>query len=157
MNNDRLGGFLELARQYSQRFTELEQHEWKLNYSVWALLAGSAYLLVNHDPKIKDSLSWLGLITILAAPAIFHGIALFVLHGQMEYWRRGRNHWRDQAVNAIEGTSLDNRDPALPDWFWQRRFPKRYGRSLMDWIWLVWELMVTFGISAAGILLWKLS
>jgi hypothetical protein len=40
----RVNGLLEMASQHMKRFRELEEIEWKINFSIWALLGGLAYV-----------------------------------------------------------------------------------------------------------------
>jgi hypothetical protein len=45
---------LDLAKQHIQRFHQLENIEWRINFSVWAFVGGIAYFAVSGKVEILE-------------------------------------------------------------------------------------------------------
>jgi len=128
----RISGLLELASQRMKRFRELEEIEWKLNFSIWALLGGLAYVWVTGHVTVPEWLkSPCAFIVMPIAAMLPHAVALIMLHKQEQTEAKSRNHYRDQAERLVS--------EAIP----KEKF--RYLGCLRrrDWIWIGWELFVT--------------
>ena len=79
----RIGGLLEMASQHMKRFHELEEIEWKINFSIWALLGGIGYLWVTGHMTMPTWLKSPRVFLVAPIPAmLLHGIASFMLHRQ---------------------------------------------------------------------------
>ncbi len=132
----RVSGLLEMANQHMKRFRELEEIEWRINFSMWALLGGLAFLWVSGKMTAP------GWFTLLKNPCVFllapipamlvHGGALFMLNKQQQAQAKLRNHYRDQAEELLS-------KPIDKD-----KFQNVGGVRWRDWGWIGWALLVTF-------------
>jgi hypothetical protein len=139
----RVTGLLELARQQMQRYHELEELEWKINFSVWTLLGGVAYLWVVNVklPLPAVLMSKPGAYLLLPIPAMaIHGLALSMLHQQQAERARARDDYRRLAGEILGAPVPDKAKPS-------KHYRWRYFR------WLGWDLIVTFVIGAAVVFL----
>jgi hypothetical protein len=142
-----VSGLLELASQHMTRFHELEELEWKINFSVWALLGGLAYVWgaskLTPPTWIKSPL---GFILIPLPVVLLHGAAVFMLNVQHRISAEMRNHYRDQA-DALLRVNPDLQPPHT----------KPYGRFLglrwRDFYWNSWFMLVTFLLADAVLFL----
>jgi hypothetical protein len=137
MDDDkRVSGLLEMASQHMKRFRELEEIEWKINFSIWALLGGFAYLWVTAKITEPTWFTWLRKpYVFLLAPiptVLLHGAALFMLHKQQQAEAKRRNHYRDQA------------EAFLSKEIHKDKFQYLGGIRGRDWRWIGWSLLVTF-------------
>jgi hypothetical protein len=133
----RLSGMLELARQHTQRLAELEQEEWKINFSLWALLGGVAYLHVNgHVPAPR----LVFLVVGGCLTAGMHAVALYRLCRQQEKHRIDRHYWRMEAAKLIGVQLPASANVQAQYWLGLRR---------SDLGWLLWEVIVTIAIAGA--------
>lgn len=140
----RISGLLEMASQHMKRFRELEEIEWRINFSIWALLGGLAYLWVTGHMIVP---AWLkSPCVFLLAPILamlLHGAASFMLHKQEQTEANFRNHYRDQAEELL-GKSI-TKDKFRDVWGLRGRY----------WLWIGWELFVTLILSEAVLLLMR--
>jgi hypothetical protein len=141
----RVSGLLETANQHMQRFHDLEQIEWKINFSVWALLGGLAYLWAAGKnvitPELLRSPRAPFLVPLL--PMAVHGSALFMLNRQQ---REVASRCKDARYLANQLLRLESaKGPTEKKYLFNIRW--------RDVRWIVWNLLVTFMITAAVILL----
>jgi hypothetical protein len=133
----RVSGLLEMASQHMKRFRELEEIEWKINFSIWALLGGLAYLWVTGRMTAPPWFAWLSNpYVFLLAPIpmmLVHGVALVMLNRQQQGQSKLRNHYRDQAEELL----LGNVTP-------KAKFEYAGGIRWRDWAWIGWDMLVTF-------------
>lgn len=138
----RVSGLLEMASQHMKRFRELEEIEWRLNFSIWALLGGLAYLWVNGRMTLPP---WLiGPCVHLVAPIPImaaQGLVLFMLNRQEQAEAFRRNFYRDQAGELLSAT--------IP----KTMFKRVGGIRGRDWVWIGWALLVTFMLSESVLFL----
>ncbi len=140
----RITGLLEMASQRMKRFRELEEIEWKLNFSIWTLLGGLAFLWVTGHMTMPAWLKSPCAFLLAPIPALLpHGVALFMLHRQEQTEAKFRNHYRDQAEELLS--------KVIP----KVKFQYVGGLRYRDWIWMGWELFVTFTLSEAVLLLMR--
>ena len=141
-DKDRVVGFLELARLNLQRFRELEDIEWRINFSAWAFVGAIGYLWVTA----KLPADWLfePPYPFVIAPvivALTHGISLYKVNRQMDEQRLFRERWRSNAEELL-GVSV------------RAGVPRRYwGLRRSDWSWIVWEVLVTVLLLGAALLM----
>jgi hypothetical protein len=143
MDDDkRVAGLLELARQHMQRYHELEEIEWKINFSVWGALGGFAYLLTTKNLTmpawLKERRPVVGITLIVLA---IHGIALYQLNRQQQKNAILREGYRDHSDEILAHTR-----PVYAPW-------RLLGVRWTDWAWIAWDLAVTLAILAALVLL----
>ena len=137
----RISALLEVAHQYMERFRELEDIEWRINFSIWGLLAGLAYLWMTGRATIPQVLNGRIVFLLLPLPVILvHGIALLKLNIQQQEYAMACDECRTQVAEA-----LGSKPP--------KQHTRRIGIRRRDWEWIIWDLTVTYGISAAVIFL----
>jgi len=138
----RVTAFLEMARQHMQRFHELEEIEWKINFSVWALIGGFAYLWVTGHMTTPVWLKGLRAFLIVSIPVMLvHGLALLMLNRQHQTEAKFRNDYRDRAAELLGKPILEKRPHYIGGIRWR------------DWRWIGWSLLVTFGMTASVVFL----
>jgi hypothetical protein len=132
---------LDLAKQHIQRGRELEDMEWKINFSIWALLAGIAYLWLSAHLKVPE---WVRLgsplMTLLPLPLI-----ITFVHASAMWWfafrskREGalRDDYRRKILKLLN----------LP----VEGYPTRPWRRFM-WIWAV-AITLILGIGVVTLVL----
>jgi hypothetical protein len=140
-DKDRLSGMLELGRQHTQRLAELEQEEWKINFSLWALLGGVAYVYDNGRVPAPHLVFLIGGICLAAG---MHAVALYWLCRQQEKRRIDRHYWRMQAAKLLGVPQLGSASTDVKYWL---------GLRGSDLRWLLWEVTVTIAIAVAVALL----
>ena len=138
----RLAGLLELAKQQRSRFHELEQIEWRINFSVWASLGGLAFLWANGHLAAPAWLLSPRAYLLAIAPTVIHGLAVIKLNQQQ------------QQLSALARRSWTITDALLeidiPPVSTTRR---HFGLRIRDWYWVGWDLVVTASLSVAVVLL----
>lgn len=140
----RISGLLEMASQHMKRFHELEEIEWKINFSIWALLGGVAYLWVTGHMTMPAWLKSPCVFLLAPIPAmLLHGVASFMLHKQEQTEAKFRNHYRDQAEELV-GKSIPKDE-----------FHSLCGLRGRYWRWIAWEVVVTLALSEAVLLLMR--
>jgi hypothetical protein len=138
----RVSGLLEMARQHMQRFRELEVIAWRINFSVWALIGGLAYLWVNGHMTPPPWLMRPCAPLVVPMPAmVLHFVVLFMLNRQEQTEAKLRNHYRDQAEELL-GKAID-----------KSKFRHVGGIRLRDFVWIGWCLIVTFILAASVLFL----
>jgi hypothetical protein len=146
MDDDkRSATLLDLARQHMQRFNELEQIEWKINFSVWGFFGGLAFLWVNSHMAVPDSLTKHSIIFVLLAPLpalLFHGLALYWLNVQQQEQAELRDKYRQLTVELL-GQGVPTKIT----------LERHGGVRRRDWKWIGWDLLVTFVIALVAIFL----
>jgi hypothetical protein len=144
-DDKRVSGLLEMARQHMTRFRELEELEWRINFSIWALLGGFAYLWVTGKVTKPMWFGWLSepcIFLLAPIPAMLvHGVALFMLNQQQRRQAKLRNHYRDQAEELVSKPIQKDESPNL---FFIR---------FRDWCWIGWALLVTFMLAESVLFL----
>lgn len=146
MNDEqRVSALLEMARQYMQRFHELEEIEWKINFSVWALFGGLAYLWVNAKSMTTPGLlkGRYAFLLVLFAVGL-HGLALFMLNRQERQIASLRDNRRDDAARLV-GIAVQEYEPHYVG-----------GIRWRDWGWIAWNLIVTATMATAVVFLMRL-
>lgn len=131
----RVSGLLEMASQHMKRFRELEEIELKINFSIWALLGGFAYLWVTGKVTAP---TWFALLSkpyvFLLAPIpvmALHGLALFMLNQQQQGHAKLLNHYRDQAAALLSEPIQKDQSKYVGSIRWR------------DWAWIGWDVLVT--------------
>jgi|SRR5215468_1013494 len=134
----RLAALLDLAKQHMERCRQLEEIEWRINFSVWALLGGIAYLWGNGHVK---SPAWIQSRWAL----IVFPLSVMFIHGWATVWfwfrHRSEARLRDgyrRDISTLLGTKKD--------------YPDR-GLTLRDVLWMIWHWVVTLTLAAAVILI----
>ena len=91
----RVSALLELAKQHATRGRELEDLEWRVNFSLWALLTATAYLWMNA--KLKAPGWMLEYVWALPLGMLFvHAIAMYwFAHRSKEEGQRREDYKRD--------------------------------------------------------------
>jgi hypothetical protein len=139
----RTRGLLEMASQHMERFHDLEEIEWKINFSIWALLGGIGYLWVSGHMTIPAWLKSPCAFLVAPIPAmLLHGLASFMLHMQEQTEAGFRNHYRDEAEELL------SKSPIPKD-----KFYSVCGLRGRYWRWIAWEVAVTLILSEAVLLL----
>ncbi len=138
----RVSNLLELARQHMQRFHELEEIEWKINFSIWGGLGGFAYLFATKNLRIPVWITG-GWSILYIAPAVLalHGIALYQLNRQQQKHAELRDGYRHRSALLLT-RGITAYEPSRPG-----------GIRVLDWGWIGWDLTVTLAILYAAILL----
>jgi hypothetical protein len=143
-DEERISGLLEMASQRMKRFHELEEIEWKINFSIWALLGGVAYLWVTGHMTMPAWLKSPCAFLLAPIPAmLLHGVASFMLHKQEQTEAEFRNHYRDQAEELVS--------KSIP----KDKFHYLCGLRGRYWGWIAWEVIVTLVLSEAVLLLMR--
>jgi hypothetical protein len=141
-NEKRVSGLLEMASQHMKRFREVEEIEWKINFSIWALLGGLAYLWATVRMTLPLWLKSPCAFLLAPIPALVpHFVASFMLHKLKQTEAKYRNYYRDQAEELLGNV--------IP----KEKFQYVWGLRGRDWIWISWELFVTFLLCAAVLFL----
>jgi hypothetical protein len=102
--DERVAGLLELARQHTQRFRELEDIEWKINFSIWGFLGGLAYLWGNGH-LVPPNWALRGPLAFLLLPPsalLLHGMAVVKLNVQQQEQAIWRDNYRRQTAALLE-------------------------------------------------------
>jgi hypothetical protein len=145
MNEEaRVAGLLDLTKQHMQRFRELEDIKWRINFSVWAFFGGLAYLWVNGHLVPPD---WLRKPYALLVP-----VFATILHGRaaVKISKQGAEHAKicyDLRRRVV--AELLNIDP-------EKIYPVPrvvLGLRWRSWEWLGWEVLVTLILAMIVILL----
>lgn len=139
---ERLGSYQDQLRQARERFHQLEQIEWKINFSIWGAIGGLSYIAMKSppltpEPALKSPL----LYCFIFIPFLIHLSAVWQLNRQQQKITM----WRQKLENNIDsllGTSFAEDD--------SRRFG---GLRLRDWFWAGFAAIVTVLLSAAAIYL----
>jgi hypothetical protein len=140
----RVSGLLEMASQHMKRFRELEEIEWKINFSIWALLGGLAYLWVTGHMTAPAWLKSPCVFLLAPIPAmVLHSLASFMLHQQEQTEAKFRNHYRDQAEELL--------GEAIP----KEKLRYVCGLKRRYWAWIGWKLLVTLFLSEAVLFLMR--
>jgi hypothetical protein len=138
---NRIPGLLELARQHMQRFRELEDIEWRINFSVWGFLGGLAYLSVNGHLKPPSwVLNWPFALLLPLPALLIHGVAIYQLNVQQQEQAKYRDKFRRQAEGFLNTKVYQHLEPKRPG-----------GLRWRDWMWVTWDLGVTFIIAMSVI------
>ena len=140
----RISGLLEMASQHMKRFRELEEIEWRINFSIWALLGGLAYLWITGKMTAAAWMKSPCAFLLLPIPVVLlHGAALFALNRQQQTHAILRNHYRDQVDELISRP--------IP----KQQFHHVGGLRLRDWWWVGWAVFVTFALSESVLFLMR--
>lgn len=130
---DRLTAAVAMQDQARQRAHEVEDIEWRVNFSVWGFLAAVAYLMLQPPALVGAARpqfgpwSWLfGLLPVL------HFTAVYRLNRSGYYWRRWVDFHRSHA-NHIMG--VPDREVAAP------RERQRF--TWKHWSWVLTEAAAT--------------
>jgi hypothetical protein len=141
MDDDkRIAILLDLAKQHMQRGRELEDMEWKLNFSIWALLAGIAYLWLSVHLKVPD---WVRIMSLWRT--LLPSLLVAFVHASAMWWFARRS--------KREGTLRDDyrreilKMLSLPT----ECYPTRPWRRFM-WIWAV-AITLILGIGVTALIL----
>ena len=141
----RVSGLLEMASQHMKRLREIEEIEWRINFSIWALLGGFAYLWVTGRVTKPTWFGWLSnpyVFLLAPIPAVLvHGAALYMLNRQQHEVSKLRNHYRDQAEELLS--------TPIP----KKKFRYLTEIRLRDWFWSGWALLVSFMLSESVLFL----
>ena len=128
---------LELSKQHMQRFHELEQIEWRINFSIWAAIGGLAYLWAHEHVEIPVWFnSNLTALTVPVVPLILHGWALIMINLQQHYHSGRRQVYWDKSAISVGVRPEESRDKKL--------LMNLRGST---WRWIVWDLSVTYFIT----------
>jgi len=131
-DRENLASLLELAKQHAQRAHELEEIEWKINFSVWAFLGALAYIATNDGQHVPGWIkTWSGLATVVAFPVMLHVVGVIKLYLQQQTQKEFRDRYK-QRVERI----VDHKRHAYSE-------KKTMGLSKTDWWWIGWDVLVT--------------
>jgi hypothetical protein len=147
----RVSGLLKLASQHMKRFHELEEIEWKINFSIWALLGGLAYLWGAGKMTAPTWIKSPSVFLLAPIPAVLlHGAAIFMLSRQHQQAAKMRNHYRDEAARLLRAESGTNAPHAIQSRYFA-------GQRWRDWCWLGWFMSVTFILTESVLFLITMS
>lgn len=108
----RISGLLEMATQRMKRFRELEEIEWKINFSIWGSLGAVAYLWMNSKNAVVLGLpKGRSVLLLVLIPVAIHGIALYRLNRQQQEIAKLRNSCTDRAAESLGVPAAEKKPP----------------------------------------------
>jgi hypothetical protein len=133
----RLSALLDLSKQHMQRCRELEEIEWRVNFSVWAFLGGLAYLWASGHIVSPGWMRWPPTMLLFPLSVTFmHGFA------NLWFWSRSKSEAKLRDGYRRDIAKLLGVDKDYPD----------RGLTLRDLVWMAWQWLVTLAIAAAVML-----
>ena len=133
----RLTALLDLAKQHMQRCRELEEIEWRVNFSIWGSIGGLAYLWANGHIASPEWIRYKSTVILFPISVMFmHGLT------NVWFWVRSKSEakLRDgyrRDITKLLGVAMD--------------YPDR-GLTLRDLIWMAWHWLITLALATATML-----
>ena len=143
---ERANAYLALAAQLSGEYHDARALEWKIHLSVWTLLAGGGYVLLNAKPAI----SGVALVVILLLIVIVHAVWSIKMH----VGERLQHKLSIQYRNIAEDLVRENAPRIGPDYPSKAETPQQLSEWFSSyWPWLVAELGTTVTIAVIVLVL----
>jgi hypothetical protein len=132
-------GYVNLYKQQMEHFRDTQGVEWKANFGVWTLLAGSIYFVVQHPIHVRlcfASVICIGTVTM-------HFWWLSKIHHSQQFDKKLWVEYRKEALLLLRGGASPLKDENTSERNWWGTLS-----------WLLVEIWLTIVLSA--ILLWAL-
>ena len=138
---ERVRAAIELSKIFVDRCSEIEQIEWRVNFSIWTALLALGYLWINNGDELngfllKDYILWISGIVICFG----HVICRVWLYNQHHEMGDLRNQCQRMAADiALLEISFPERASVTNESAWR----VRARRVIRRWRWAAWEVGVT--------------
>ncbi|MBS0364054.1 MAG: hypothetical protein JSR98_21990 [Proteobacteria bacterium] len=141
--DQRLTALLALSDQRRRRFQELEQIQWRINFSIWAALGGLAYLwAAGHLIAPRWLLAPMAYFLAPIPPVLIHGAAVIKLTQQQLQLSDFAHKSSAIVYNMLDLEVLE-----------RPKSPRRLGLTGRAWFWVGWSVTVTASLTSAIVVL----